>query len=141
MIFSHDFVTSLHLDKFSLHSFGKICSGKWGNLGITSCIFIEVCLKRKKRIIKFEKNWGLEKKTKVYYNLRLWNIQKLVYSFICTFFGNVMSHIIRYHNKRISVFFTNKDYDHGLRTLNECINQRNLKIWANVAAKICFSRT
>jgi hypothetical protein len=31
--------------------------------------------------------------------------------------------------------------DHGLRTPNEGINQRNLKIWADVADKICFGRT
>ena len=30
---------------------------------------------------------------------------------------------------------------HGLRTPNEGINQRYLKIWADVADKICFSRT
>ena len=30
---------------------------------------------------------------------------------------------------------------HGLQTPNEGINQRNLKIWANVADKICFSCT
>ena len=30
---------------------------------------------------------------------------------------------------------------HGLRTPSEGINQRNLKIWANVADKICFGRT
>ena len=30
---------------------------------------------------------------------------------------------------------------HGLRTPNEGINQRNLKIWANVADKIGFGRT
>ena len=30
---------------------------------------------------------------------------------------------------------------HGLRTLNEGINQRYLKIWADVADKICFGRT
>ena len=28
--------------------------------------------------------------------------------------------------------------NHGLRTPNEGINQRNLKFWANVADKICF---
>ena len=32
-------------------------------------------------------------------------------------------------------------FAHGLRTANEGINQRNLKIWANVADKICFGRT
>ena len=32
-------------------------------------------------------------------------------------------------------------FDHGLRTPNEGINQRNLKFWANVADKICFGRT
>ena len=31
--------------------------------------------------------------------------------------------------------------DHGLQTSNEGINQRDLKIWADVADKICFSRT
>ena len=31
--------------------------------------------------------------------------------------------------------------DHGLRTPNKGINQRNLKIWADVADKICFGRT
>ena len=30
---------------------------------------------------------------------------------------------------------------HGLRTPNEGINRRNLKIWANVADKTCFGRT
>ena len=30
---------------------------------------------------------------------------------------------------------------HELRTPNEGINQRNLKIWADVADKICVSRT
>ena len=30
---------------------------------------------------------------------------------------------------------------HGLRTPNEGINQRNLKIWADVADNICFGRT
>ena len=30
---------------------------------------------------------------------------------------------------------------HGLRTPNEGINQRYLKNWADVADKICFSRT
>ena len=30
---------------------------------------------------------------------------------------------------------------HGLRTANEGKNQRSLKIWANVADKICFGRT
>ena len=30
---------------------------------------------------------------------------------------------------------------HGLRTPNEGMNQRNLKLWANVADKICFGST
>ena len=34
-----------------------------------------------------------------------------------------------------------KIFKHGLRTPNEGINQRNLKIWADVADKICFGRT
>ena len=32
-------------------------------------------------------------------------------------------------------------FTHGLRTSNEGINQRSLKIWADVADKICFGRT
>ena len=32
-------------------------------------------------------------------------------------------------------------FGHGLRTPDEGINQRNLKIWADVADKICFGRT
>ena len=31
--------------------------------------------------------------------------------------------------------------NHGLRTPNEGINQRYLKIWADVADEICFGRT
>ena len=31
--------------------------------------------------------------------------------------------------------------NHGPRTPNEGINQRNLKFWADVADKICFGRT
>ena len=31
-----------------------------------------------------------------------------------------------------------QDFTHGLRTSNEGINQRNLKIWTNVADKIYF---
>ena len=34
-----------------------------------------------------------------------------------------------------------KKSTHGLRTPNEVIKQRNLKIWAYVADKICFSST
>ena len=33
---------------------------------------------------------------------------------------------------------TSHDCYHGLRTPSEGINQRNLKIWANAADKICF---
>ena len=32
------------------------------------------------------------------------------------------------------------DQSHGLWTPNEGINQRNMKIWADVAGKICFGR-
>ena len=32
-------------------------------------------------------------------------------------------------------------HDHGLRTHNEGINKKNLKIWADVADKICFGLT
>ena len=40
-------------------------------------------------------------------------------------------------------FFTSRCHFsyHGLRTPNEGINQRNLKIWADVADKICFGHT
>ena len=33
------------------------------------------------------------------------------------------------------------DSEHGLRTPNERINQRNMKFWADVADKICFGHT
>ena len=32
-------------------------------------------------------------------------------------------------------------FSHGLRTINEGINQRKLKIWADAADKMCFGRT
>ena len=32
-------------------------------------------------------------------------------------------------------------HEHGLRTPNEGINQKNLKIWADVADKTCFGCT
>ena len=41
---------------------------------------------------------------------------------------------------RFAPSFNNR-YILGLRTPNEGINQRNLKIWADVADKICFGRT
>ena len=34
-----------------------------------------------------------------------------------------------------------RQHHHGLRTTNGGMNQRNLKIWANVADKICFGCT
>ena len=34
-----------------------------------------------------------------------------------------------------------EDQNHGIRTPNEGINQRNLKIWADVADKIYFGRS
>ena len=49
--------------------------------------------------------------------------------------------------KEISYFhapvFSQEFYEnnHGLRTPNEGRNQRNLKMWADVADKICFGRT
>ena len=33
------------------------------------------------------------------------------------------------------------EFEHGLRTTDEGINQRYLKNWADVADKICFGRT
>ena len=40
--------------------------------------------------------------------------------------------------ERTDTLYNNK---HGLGTPNEGINQRYLKIWADVADKICFGRT
>ena len=37
--------------------------------------------------------------------------------------------------------FVGHGWWHGLRTPNEGINQRNLKFWADVTDKICFSHT
>ena len=42
---------------------------------------------------------------------------------------------------RYVVPFYHYGYLHELRTPNEGINQRNLKIWADLADKICFGRT
>ena len=39
----------------------------------------------------------------------------------------------------ITVFPVSNDCRHGLRTPNEGINQRNLKIWADVADEIGFA--
>ena len=47
--------------------------------------------------------------------------------------GNSSHYIIDFENLSGS--------EHGLRTPNEGINQRNLKIWADVADKICFGST
>ena len=52
------------------------------------------------------------------------NFTKLVVKFIC-----------------ISSVWRRQHIKHGLRTPNEGINQRNLKIWADVADKKCFGRT
>ena len=50
--------------------------------------------------------------------------------------------------QKLQVFYSIQNFsvtidvmNHGLRTPNEGINQRNLKIWADVADKICFGRT
>ena len=50
----------------------------------------------------------------------------------------VLSELYAY---RASKWINVDNRDHRLRTLNEGINQRNLKIWADVADKICFGRT
>ena len=50
----------------------------------------------------------------------------------------VLSELYAY---RASKWINVDNRDHRLRTLNEGINQRNLKIWADVADKLCFSRT
>ena len=46
-----------------------------------------------------------------------------------------------HHTFSSKAFLFSFSLTHGLRTLNEGINQRNLKIWANAADKICFGRT
>ena len=48
-----------------------------------------------------------------------------------------------YHQFKVSLNYQVYVYDlnHGLRTPNEGINQRNLKFWADVAYKICFGHT
>ena len=42
---------------------------------------------------------------------------------------------------KLSQRFFQVGFIHGLRTLNEGINKRYLKNWADVADKICFGRT
>ena len=43
--------------------------------------------------------------------------------------------------RKIDFVMQNHGLGHRLRTPNEGINQKNLKIWANVADKICLGRT
>ena len=43
--------------------------------------------------------------------------------------------------RKIDSVMQNHGLGHKLRTPNEGINQKNLKIWADVADKICFGRT
>jgi hypothetical protein len=43
------------------------------------------------------------------------------------------------NEKQIMVIYL--EINHGLRKINEGINQRNLKIWADVADKIGFGHT
>ena len=50
----------------------------------------------------------------------------------------VITKLIFYLHEKGHEFGFNQN--HGLRTPNEGINQRNLKFWANVADKICFGR-
>ena len=51
--------------------------------------------------------------------------------------------LLRYHPKAHTIYLAHlrNQPKHELRAPNEGINQRNLKIWANVADKICFSHT
>ena len=46
-------------------------------------------------------------------------------------------------HKHVTYDVSSNNYrpNHGLRTPNEDINQRNLKFWADVADKICFGPT
>ena len=46
-----------------------------------------------------------------------------------------------FFNLTISNDFDFYAFTHGLRTPNEGINQRNMKIWVDVADKICFCHT
>ena len=69
-------------------------------------------------------NWNVNKKYKVLKNLVLY-----IYQVLCIQ-GVIVSYLQALHV-----------HNHGLRTPNEGINQRNLKIWADVADKICFGRT
>ena len=48
---------------------------------------------------------------------------------------------IEFNDRIIVIVLLNVRLMHGLRTPNEGINRRNLKIWADVADKICFGRT
>ena len=50
--------------------------------------------------------------------------------FIATIFSSTISNDLDFNA-----------FTHGLQTPNEGINQRNLKIWADVADKISFGRT
>ena len=60
-------------------------------------------------------------------------------------FDKVISNqtFLKFFNERTSSKFSRilSSNPSGLRTPNEGINQRNLKIWGDVADKICFGRT
>ena len=49
---------------------------------------------------------------------------------------------MRNHGMLVATYLGTSDhFYHGLRTPNEGINQRNLKIWADVGDELCFGRT
>ena len=64
-------------------------------------------------------------------------------------FANLLHHLedlVEKFKTQVSLMFNSEachkyEHMHGLRTSNEGINQRNLKIWADVADKMCFGRT
>ena len=65
-----------------------------------------------------------------------------LFNFVASLLKHYIGKVI--HSKKLGAMPSRASYYdilHGLRTPNEGINQRNLKIWADVADKICFGRT
>ena len=49
--------------------------------------------------------------------------------------------MVEFKHQSLQLVILHQIVSHGLRTPNEGINQRYLKIWADKADKLCFGRT
>ena len=72
----------------------------------------------------------------------LWNFQS-AFQILGGFHILFLKHKVEFKLQKLERYFCRCMFSlgHGLRTPNEGINQRNLKIWADAADKICFGHT